>query len=845
MKFPVGGESLLRDIDAITRQLTASQESNKALDESVPEGSHNTSFTPNSRLLPAPLLDELLSKAEHFRCVITKESGLVESTSNGNPNFKDRNLKALWDSCCKVWNLCVLRQNYVQLEHLEKTTLDANKEAAKQTALLRQLACDLAALLPEAVLTEDQVRNKLIFSLRAGEAWVALDEPEQAEVMRFKNLWNLSQFEASRQLVADCSRLSRDGSLCLQLAQELLEQSASRLSTDAEGTSRAAETAMESVQYLNCTYELVSHASDCLAEVCSSRGGSEEAIAVDDKKVTSILEYCRDETLMWLAQAHILCGDGSAASNCLGTLQQLDSPAARDPAWACLAINAALIHGKVQEATQELIGLVAHDAATEKMCLELVSRLLNAGAPVSSLQAAVTILQDRFPLRPHITVTFVALVLKDAEKKANQQEANALLLELLGSESCGPAVFIKGGRSSSEVGVDNPDQDRENLRADCLQLLWNVGVQHFNAKRWDATASAFKASHVWALEFLDQSEVLESRMLKAGGEDKKTVQGASDGVNKSGLASTAFIKMKVFLETGDDEGALKEIHKIAHCSEVSKCMLEVACQEAVSKGAYMVAKEALLHLHKQMVADMDSATPGEHASELGKSTLLRVLAKLPARRQSPRVACQEAVSMGAYMVAKEALLHLHKQMVADMDSATPGEHASELGKSTLLRVLAKCVACQEAVSKGAYMVAKEALLQLHKQMVADMDSASHGEHASELGEATVTIASELSEATVLRVLAKCVLEEFGSGDKKAGQAPKAVDSDDIVSAGLTRRQFHKDMANVFKTAADRLNKTGYPNFFKEDPACGKYAGLEWLSYSAFNAGMAAGTADHS
>ena len=185
------------------------------------------------------------------------------------------------------------------------------------------------------------------------------------------------------------------------------------------------------------------------------------------------------------------------------------------------------------------------------------------------------------------------------------------------------------------------------------------------------------------------------------------------------------------------------------------------------------------------------------------------------------MACQEAVKAGAFMVA-----------LPDWQGVWRSALRRSQGFSHPCCVCCLQVACQEAVKAGAFMVAKEALYRLHAQLVAQHQ---HRQQQLQGGDPSAALASAavgggdgreaegggttekkgagggsgLSEANALRVLAKCTMEDHassrgGSGAKKS--APVAAVADALqqheVGAGSSS-VLHKELAKVFKTAADR------------------------------------------
>eukprot|EP00803_Ostreobium_quekettii_P006261 evm.model.scf_131.19 EVM.evm.TU.scf_131.19 scf_131:114761-123418(-) len=166
------------------------------------------------------------------------------------------------------------------------------------------------------------------------------------------------------------------------------------------------------------------------------------------------------------------------------------------------------------------------------------------------------------------------------------------------------------------------------------------------------------------------------------------------------------------------------------------------------------------------------------------------------------------------------------------------------------------LACQEAVSSGKYRVAKEALTHLHRIVVAERetDAAEQGdsEMAVKRTEHSGKLQNCLSEAAIMRSLISCTMEGANrqyvqaAGLRTAGEhADRCGDegeagspADSVEGQGSGKHTVHEELAKHYTLAARRVGDIGYQEFSKES----RSLELDWMICSSWNAAIRASEA---
>ncbi|GAX73103.1 hypothetical protein CEUSTIGMA_g556.t1 [Chlamydomonas eustigma] len=340
--------------------------------------------------------------------------------------------------------------------------------------------------------------------------------------------------------------------------------------------------------------------------------------------------------LQWLMYCHVHVGDFHKAVACYDKLTSGFSESNKEGQCAVHALYIVTLakQSKLNEAACELLTLAANDAATMKLCFEVVSELQATGMELEALKNAVGILKDRCKEEDggfrqlKVAVSFAAMIALDNIRIEREGDlVDRILLDC-----------ARDGKSHFQ---DTANEAAPTLSASMRVLLWNQAVHCFKSKQWERASPLFEASIHVSASSEQESEAHRSLALCCLGRNQLQqalmhLDDAESCLQKSaaiasGMAALVFVRLKIYLDLGDVEAATAQVQRACKCEDFSPCILEVMCQEAVKAGQYSVAVHVLVRLHEHMVqckGDLAQEPDGGQEQQPGTLTEASVLRSL-------------------------------------------------------------------------------------------------------------------------------------------------------------------------------------------------------------------------
>ncbi|KAI5006969.1 hypothetical protein ZWY2020_046917 [Hordeum vulgare] len=543
--------------------------------------------------------------AADFRRVLTNLGSAASSLT-------DACRLQIWKLATRLWNAVVDRAN--------SAALARGPSARAAEAEIRQAAPELLLLAgcPDEI--HLAAAKTASFFLRAGQEWLGLGRVDLATACFEKAtpLVSATATEEERSVLLDLNlarALAASHAGDQSLAVALLSRSKPLASASPKGTRSLAEgylsvgeatlSAKPSDPAVGAS-SLLTEALDLFEKLASPSPSSASP-------KTPNLNEQKGRCLRYLALERLEAKDHEGVLRCIQVSRASVGLAGEHPSVGFMALHAWLGTGNLAEAERELERIMANANAPESVCVGAAEVYLASAGPEAARKVLVALAARCRAGGAAAAVRVVTKVVDGGISSAGRARA---IGELVSDERV--VALFDGPANTSHRGAMHT-------------LLWNCGVEHFNAKNYDTCADLFERSMLY-LSREEGSRARRAQCLRVLAVCYLALQRldrAHEFVNEADKvehnAHCAFMKIKIHLQKNDEDEAIKQIKIMMGCIDFNPTFLMLTTHEAIACKAARVAVASLTFL-------LGLYSPGKPMPER-EVTVLRTLIELLRREQ--------------------------------------------------------------------------------------------------------------------------------------------------------------------------------------------------------------------